>query len=662
MAKVKEMALKVTETIGLKFLSMLLVLGNASVGQVTVWHMVFFEILMRLDDGRTESAIKVFSFIFGSEKGKGEYTPAVKTFFDGNIEAAKIWGFEQAQIMLQQIEQMEYSPENIRLVCLDCIAFARAFQERTIDAVKNFFDVIIPYEDLCRKVRLLCRWDDPEVKICWTDADVESSKKFYENVAKKDNKVQVTFSKAQGQGGIFRTQTKRMDFLRRVGKNIKLYVADVWHQLECNCIRLAQAYAKKALSFSPSLSDKMMGYAEQLRKSSPEFAVMAYISLFYKENMFRSLSSLQTMELENNRKVFKDEQLREQEKATKGRFRAGFKEIGNCIKLAREVLGNKCSLKHMTLAAIWASFHTRQDKELVQVDDRVASNFADTTLEAEFAGLMHQSMLKAGENVATEATVPLSICLLEDGDTIEFIDNVATSQDGKTVLAEVDGEDCIPDGEYTIRWSENGCRAFAAMPITNDLFKGEEADGSHFAFMLSFNSKGYDYKAFCRSICNGKEITLLPYKKGLSEKNLVIVDGQVAATYRGFNFAYSGVVPAGAEYAELRKQAQALCNKVENAICGGKTGTVSAVFSGIVNGGMSVVVLMDNVKNINPKDVEVEVPVKKAAAPAAAGNFQLNMAGLVSTLKPVETPPVFSIAEEVSATSTVAPAPDSVKK
>lgn len=623
----------ITNKVGKDFLAMLIKLGNASVGQVTVWHMPFSEILFRIEAGDISGAAKIFVAIFGRENGSGDYIPATKIqSSDKDIEYANIWGEDMAVVASAQIAQMAYTAENIKAVCEDMIAFGRAFQERTIDAVKNFFNVNIPYVKEVRRVGLLSRDDEPEISMAWTQADVEKLQKAFALKAKKMKHFQHFYKKSQSEGGFFRSQTEHVDHKRVVdaGKNarIKVFIADTWHKLSLNCVRLSEKYAEKAMGYTPSLSQKMMGKAEELVKSDANFAAMCYIALFFKENLFRSLSSLQAKELANARELFKREQLREQERAIKSRFRTAFGEIGNCLRQYAKELG--FGPKKLALAAVWASFHSRNERgELVLVNDRVASKFADSVLEKEFAGLMHGSMVRVGEKCATEAMTPLVVCLLEDGDRIEFVENEAWSQDGETLLASVAGEEAIPDGEYTIRWNcEPGeaKRPYAAKPITGEVFS-EEADEKRLAFMLSFKEGQYDYSRLSDAISGGKEVTLIPFKKGIG-KNLVVVDGQAMATYRIFNFAHSKMIPVSEDpeqEAKLklhRKNVQNVLNSVENKM-GAKTGTVAGSFTGLVGGGKSVVILLDNVKAADP--TKIQVAIKEKEIQPTQGGFKLDL-------------------------------------
>lgn len=654
---------KLTKSVGRQFLKMLMSLGNASVGQVTVWHMWADEVIIRCDKGDEEGAQKIFSAMFGPEKGKGGYIPAYHPLMSKEaISYCDVWLEEMSEIAIRQIYEMEYSIQNMRAAANDMKEFARAAQERTIDAIKLYDKIELVYKEEVKKAKLLSRIDEPCVKIAWIKDDFE----------RELSGLMVDKVPGKHEGGYIRQFIEHKDALVNIapkGKppKIVINIADSYHKLSLDCVRLSARYANKAMNFNPSLSKNMMDWIDSVVLKSAKFAAMVYVCMFYKENLFRSLSSLQTNELKNIRKLFKREQLREQERMTKARYRTAYKYIGNLLKMYavqfglynKNEWGNGNSM--LARAAVWASFHTKKNGQLALVNDRVASNFADCTLEREFAGLMYDNMLKAGEKVATEAVAPLARCLAENGDTLRFVENEAWSQDGATLLAEVEGEETIPDGEYRIRWNDKSTKAFAVKSIRNkdgkgDVFAGEPMDNTKFAFMLSFKEDGYDYAELVKTLAKGKEITLLPWKSGVPEKNMVVVDGQVMAKYRSFNFAYSGVVPATPDYAAHKTATQKEVTTAENKICGGRTGKVSAVFSGLADGGKVVVILMEDVKSISPKDVKVTVPVKKAAAPAAAGNFQLNMAGLVSTLKPVETPPVFSVSEEGSATSTVATA------
>lgn len=645
---------KLTKTVGRDFLKMLMSLGNASVGQVTVWHMWADEVIIRCDKGEEEGAKKIFGAMFGPENGKGGYIPAYHPLMSKEeIAYCDVWLEEMSEIAVRQIYGMEYSIQNMRAAANDMKEFARAAQERTIDAIKLYDKIDLIYKEEVKKAKLLSRIDEPCVKIAWIKDDFEKE-------------LPGMFDKIPGEheGGYIRQYIEHKDALVNIapkGKppKIVINIADSYHKLSLGCVRLSTRYANKAMNFNPSLSKKMMDWIDSVVLKNAKFAAMVYVCMFYKENLFRSLSSLQSSELKNIRKLFKREQLREQERMTKARYRTAYKYIGNLLKMYAAQLGlyNKNEWDNgnsmLARAAVWASFHTRKNGELCLVNDRMASNFADCTLEREFAGLMYDNMLKAKEKVATEAVTPLIRCLAEDGDTLRFVENEAWSRDGATLLAEVEGKETIPDGEYRIRWNEKGTKAFAVKSIRNkdgrgDVFAGEPVDNTKFAFMLSFKEDGYDYNELVKTLAKGKEITLLPWKSGVSEKNMVVVDGVVMAKYRSFNFAYSGVVPDTPDCAAHKAAIQREMTAAENKICGGRTGKVSAVFSGLANGGKVVVILMDNVKNINPKDVEVEVPVKKAAAPATAGNFQLNMAGLVSTLKPVEAAPVLNIADDIN--------------
>lgn len=615
----KKKKLSVTNLVGTEFMKMLMELPNDTVGGVTVKHMPFTEILDRLNKGDYASARAAFEFMFGFENGKGVYIPATREDLgdEAAIANAKIWADDMAQYAAYQIARMEYSEENIRKVCDDMITFGRAFQERTIDAVKNYYIVDIPYVDNVKRVGLMFRADDPEVRLCWTAEEAENRREANED----ESRLPYVREKVEVEGTNGRSyMTKRLrhaDFVRQPASDTeqpKLFLADAYHRIELDCLKIAGKYAEEALKFDPHMSETMLAYADAKVENDPKFSAMAHFAMLAK-NMWFTCQSLQEKALKDVRKIwrFEDDQLRLQERGVKKRFAPAFEAVGNCMRQVAERLGLES--KFTALAAIWASFTKKVGRELVRVSDEEAVSFAETCLGREFVALMHSSMLKAGEQVATEAMTQLSVCLLEDGTKEYFLAGEVWSSDGKTLLAKVRGDEELPDGEYTIRWDEDGKRAYATLPISFEHLR-KEADHTKFALKLAFTGK-HNYGAFVRAAAKGAEITLLSYDATgkTKEKNLVLVNGKVMANYTGTTYPWFAESFGIEKGSKVYAGAQKACAEIDNKLYSCKVGKLSGFFAGVVEDssgkfGKAAVVLLDDVKTVDAKSIAIDTTVE----------------------------------------------------
>ena len=187
----------ITETIKMsarfcvEFIKATIGLGNKSVGEVTVLHMPPSVIIMALnlalkvlDGGVTLQFAKLLwkaMFPGFVEKQGVAYVP--QCVEEADPETGLMVTHVSEDNMCATMDQIkagfELSIDSLLAVCADFVAYGRAHQERTIDAAKNFFQVVIAWAKNFKGVKLLSRLRseaDFNLSINWTEEDTAKAK------------------------------------------------------------------------------------------------------------------------------------------------------------------------------------------------------------------------------------------------------------------------------------------------------------------------------------------------------------------------------------------------------------------------------------------------------------------------------------------------------
>ena len=160
--------LVIDNCVGLRALRLYIKNSNMEVGQVTVRHLVFSELIVQLqrtdkkvsDSERLQDSEAVFEFCFGNKhtikegKGKKVYeSPLNGLDRHGNpCHYTDEFGIEcltisprLADLIYKECKEMEINPANVIAACMDLISAGRMFQELTIDSCKTLYNVNIPW-------------------------------------------------------------------------------------------------------------------------------------------------------------------------------------------------------------------------------------------------------------------------------------------------------------------------------------------------------------------------------------------------------------------------------------------------------------------------------------------------------------------------------------
>lgn len=147
--------------IGLDALLLFINNANMSVGMVTVRHMIFKELIAKLDtEEGIEEAKTVFRFCFGNdndeETGIDYESPLYFYDDEDGIRCVEIFP-EDVDVIYEQARTMKINRMNIMLCCQDLTYAGRMYQELTIDAAKTMDNINIPYGEDMACIHLMSR-------------------------------------------------------------------------------------------------------------------------------------------------------------------------------------------------------------------------------------------------------------------------------------------------------------------------------------------------------------------------------------------------------------------------------------------------------------------------------------------------------------------------
>lgn len=150
--------------VGLDALLLFINNANMSVGMVTVRHMIFKELIARINtEEGIEEAKTVFKFCFGNENDEEtgiEYESPLYFYDDEDgIRCVEIFP-EDVDVIYESARTMKMSKLNIMMCCQDLTYAGRMYQELTIDAAKTMDDINIPYGEDMACIHLMSRERD----------------------------------------------------------------------------------------------------------------------------------------------------------------------------------------------------------------------------------------------------------------------------------------------------------------------------------------------------------------------------------------------------------------------------------------------------------------------------------------------------------------------
>ena len=345
------------------------------------------------------------------------------------------------------------------------IAFGRMFQEFTIDAAKTCLKIEIPYAKKIRNIfKLLSRVGQIDCQLNFDKKSVDEGKS-----------VELKFDRG-GEGWRLNELTGKW----------KYFVNDEFYKLEVAALKVVGQLMEQLVKVRPEFSGAMIAYIDKKKREDAVFAACCSEARFIKDNGYAALSDAQDKELTTVRREYWDDEdeLEEQEKFVKNKFRAYFQRLGNKLRLAFETIskftGVEISRSTMALACLDASLRDNEGK--IVTDESLMSTFADNVLGEEFTSLMMSKMKQKGETVIEYAEEKLEVCTYNDGEYAEFAlgEAIEMDDDGNIVKHAIPKNACRLDGKYLIVkvTGEDGKESFVARKSIYDALVMPEIDHS----------------------------------------------------------------------------------------------------------------------------------------------------------------------------------------
>lgn len=550
---------KIDSNLGLQDMEVAMSNENPEVGQCTVWHSQFAVALMFVLQGYVADALEILKAIFGAHKrGNNAYVSPLEESRSADGFSFIGLGFSMVTKAVKNASSCVLDAVNGAAICGDFIAFGRMFQEAIIDAAKKGGRIVIEYAKGMKGVALASRSlgsQDFNVRILWADAD--QSQPVRKGWSRDGLVEYICRDRLEGKGRVGRVLVNPDD----PTSNTKLWVNDPFWELGKVLLGVVRWFARKTTEFTPSFSEKLLASIDEKLQKDVTFRVLVRAIQARKVNAYRTLTGAMRAELDNARGLYWDrDDLKAHQKEIKARYRDQFAEMGNEIrretKLLEDALGVKFDVFTVVKALIWLSYH-KDDGSPVE-DQRVADNFADCSLEAEFAVFMLRAMKGAGEDVPEESRDELLSCTIavpenEDEDPLKVrfeLGHAEVRDKAGRVLGEAEAEANL-NGVFMIR--KIGGKFYACQNIEERLVAQiPAADMTRLQFVTAGTAPvGEGVNSFI-SQAAGKEVVLCRKVKGADGKaidNAVVFNGKVVSRYRptilkdkGLDKAFSGKV------------------------------------------------------------------------------------------------------------------------
>lgn len=608
----------IDENVGLKDMEVAMSNENPEVGQCTVWHSQFAVALMFIITGRVAAALQILGAIFGNKRGNDGYVTSLGAE-TRSVDGFSVLGlgFSKVAVAVKSAASCALNAMNAAAICGDFIAFGRMFQEAIIDAAKKGGRIVIEYAKGMRSVALASRHmsaEDYNVRTLWAEADQQ--KKVRKDWTRRGAVEFICRNRLAGRPN------------QEVGwvtvnpedpeSKPKLWVNDPFWQIGKLLMNVVVRFAKKATAFEPKFSEKLLASIDVMMQQDVAFRTLVMMIKNKKVNTYRTLTGAMRAELEAAKDLYWDrDDLQAHQKEIKGRYREQFNELGNEIRRETVLLEQALKVKFDTFkvvkALIWLSYH-KDDGTPVE-DQRVADNFADCTLEAEFAVFMLRAMKQAGEDVPEESRDKLVRCTIPVPENdeeapleVDFTLGYAEVRKGKEVLGIAEAEKNL-EGTFILRKIDG--KFYACQNIEKKLISQiPAADMSRLQFVTVGNAAVGDKVNDFISQAAGKEVTLCRKVKaadGTDINNAVVLDGNVVSRFR----------PVAADFLKDKHvYDKSFKGKVIRAFDGmydGYVGTVVAASTYKVNGDkpfVTSVVTLENVHRIEEK-IEVKEDLSK---------------------------------------------------
>lgn len=538
--------------VGFTALKMYMLNGNMEVGQVTVRHMVFAEIISQVKQGKAlgespekylKTGIDVFNICFGggakSVRGTVEEaleydSPVADVTYDSEGLPLVHISESVAQKVYNRARYMTLMPDvnkdgskdwmiveqNLLKACTDLITCGRMYQELTIDACKNMYDINIPYGDSMRFCHLYSRENsDADLNIVcdWkkkaTEAPTIDGASRMAIMGRKNER--------KGRADSIQGGWKYQDNVKYVmddskthiepkftlnGIEYHIHVNDFMRRLQSDLLFQGIDFADDLMGIEQDFKDEWKQEIEDALASKKRVSDTKQIADFF-HDAYKTANSYQTAALKKAEEDYPDRSvgLEEHQHSIKEDTRRMIDGISNQIRLEAHKLG--CTEEETMLAVLGSNF-----------EDGANAAYAHRILPESFVHYVLDRY--AGDDSVPKYTEDdLRYCGIPEGTEVEFHDGIARVQLGEHgPMMEAYAKDAPLEGRFIIRKNKQG-KTVASMPIAS-LVKEPDLKRDQLVFMTQ-TKKGSPYtSAHVEDIIKevkGKEIQFAPFIPGSSK-------------------------------------------------------------------------------------------------------------------------------------------------
>lgn len=536
--------LKIDKEVGLTALRLYIENSNMEVGQVTVRHLIFSELIVQIRAGKgLKDAEEVFKLCFGNchtvkeGKGKKQYdSPLVPYYYEDEfgIKCIKI-SPRLADLVVQETKAMEINEANVIAACTDLQICGRMFQELTIDATKTMLKVTIPYGEDMIHVHLNSREQEEEdffAKCDWKYFNSTEEERLKQKAA--DLRKQLTsgakFTKRYQSVSynMNSDQSKTLYEQRGQSKIFVRHVADFDHELRISLLTRGLEFADRMMNETQEFDlQTRADIAAVMRR--PEMKEAHQICIFF-HDAFRTIQSYQSksIAIANENYPKKSAALEEHIKGIKADAKTAMTALSNQFRIEFVKFGLS------ELDMIYALLHT------ILTEGNNAS-YAHSVLEQEFFKFAIESM-KDDEDTPQLTEDRLVHCDFEEGDIVIFQAGKAV-KDNKKAYADVPL--C---GAFIIRRNKKG-KLVASQKIS-DAVDPVKVDENKLIFITKPGGGKDSYtsqhlKEITKEIMQeGVRVTLVPYIKGKDIHDAIAVNDTIIGSFRcSYSIAGKPVCP-----------------------------------------------------------------------------------------------------------------------
>lgn len=549
--------LKIDKSVGLTALKLYVENSNMEVGQVTVRHLVFSELIVQIRAAKgLKDAEEVFKLCFGNchtvKEGKGKKvyeSPLAAGYYvdEFGISCVKI-SPRLADLVIEEVKVMELNEANIIAACTDLQICGRMFQELTIDATKTMLKVTIPYGEDMIHVKLNSREQEEEsynAKCDWKFFNSTAEERQQQAAAELRKQITTgtpAMKKYQSVSYVMNTDESKTVYEQRGQSKIFVrHIADFYNELRVSLLTRGLEFADRMMNEEQELDLKIRAdITAAMRRSEMK---EAYQLCIFFHDAFRTIQSYQSKSISAASSEYpkKSAALEEHIKGIKIDTHDTIAALSNQFRVEFTKLGLS------DLDMIYVLLHT------VLTEGNNAS-YAHSVLEEEFFKFAMTSM-KDDEQTPQFSEDRLIHCDFEEGEIVNFKIGKAV-KDGKMACTDSDTPLC---GEFVIRRNKHG-KLVASQKIV-DIVKSPAVQENKLIFITKPGGGKDNYTSqhlqdvTKEMMAPGARVTLVPYIKGQDVHDAIVVNGVIIGSFRtSYSIAGKPVCPKSVTNMYLYKE------------------------------------------------------------------------------------------------------------